>query len=557
MGGVRKCTTFRLTVIGWILVVAGLIISMDSTSLGVFLSSTEFNAYFGASNPAEQGVLMGSNPMGGFCGCLLYGFLVSRCSRISTYRIGSLIWIIGSLIGVFATKVWMVGLSRLIKGSTVGLFQVLIASYVAEIFPKHLQGRMMALVQLSSTIAMLSVHYLCVIMVSTVKSHFSFRSVWAIEMLPAISLLALSVLLPESPQWLTLHGRYSQAEVIQNGIAHEYNKYSKDQPLPILHKWDLVSLYGENNSKAKYWRLFDKNSWRQTCMGGTLQLLVQCTGINVLLYYMVYICEMAGLEGQNKNIAASIPYFINVVLTLLPILYLDHVSRKYATVSGAIPVSLIMTAVGIVMALTGKSVPPINGNKSLTWVVNNTGGTWILSLCFAFVSVFALTLSCVPWMYTNEILPTRSKAKGLPFCMAVGWVMNFTLTLLGPIMLGYLKWGTFLILGGSTLFLGFIILLFFPDTSKLSAQQINDMFKQDSGTDVASDPATLEKFTNDNWEFKESPVMNNNNSSNTGPIQSDENPSANHDNIRVHKTNLEPIVLEVKEVYSDSESDRP
>ena len=50
----------------------------------------------------------------------------------------------------------------------------------------------------------------------------------------------------------------------------------------------------------------------------------QYTGTNAMVYYIVYIFEMAGLTGNNTLVSASIQYVINVITTIPALLFMDR-----------------------------------------------------------------------------------------------------------------------------------------------------------------------------------------------------------------------------------------
>ncbi|EDO18848.1 hypothetical protein Kpol_1023p17 [Vanderwaltozyma polyspora DSM 70294] len=467
--------TYQLTSINLIISIATFTTGMDITSLIVFLDKPQFLNYFGVPNALEQGLLVGSNPMGALLGCILYAILVARMGRVTMFRFGTLLWIVGSIIGITSVALWMVVLSRLIKGLTVGMFSILVVAYASEVFPKRGKGKAMAFTHLTHTASIVVIYYASV-WSTVLKSHYSFKLVWGVEIIPSLIFLIFSIWLPESPQWLTVHGNYSKAEAVQNKIAETYKPNNKSLVIPKLNKIDLATLYGDGINNFRYIDLFRRNCWRQTLMGFSLQMLVQVSGVNFLMFYIIYICDMLGLEGKAKTFSASVPYFINMILSSLPITYLDKVGRRDITAAGSFPLCLIMIAIGIFMAIDGHEVEPEVQNLGVNWVVNAHGGPIILGLCFLFISIFALTLSCGPWIYTNELLPTRAKPKGFALCMLTGWTVNFILTLLGPLMILHLKWATFVLFGAMTFVISVFVVALFPETKDLDNDVIDNLY---------------------------------------------------------------------------------
>lgn len=471
--------TYDAAKITGIMVLFGFIMGMDIPSLSMFLGKDHFNLYFNNPGPIMQGLATGASPMGGLFGCLLYNSVSRQLGRVTLFRASSLLWVQGSIVGLLSYRLWMVVFSRWIKGIAIGLCSIVVAAYITEVIPKHRKGRTMALVQFSFSLAMLSVYYMC-IGVDFLGSPLAFRVAWGLEMVPALATLVFTMWLPETPEWLILTGNYVKAEATQNGLAKHFNDRSTTHKMTLYNKLEMACLYEVKSEGIGYKDLLSNGYWRQVLMGSTLQLLVQFSGISILMYYTIFICDMVGLRGTVRAVTASMPYIINVPLGLLPVFIMDHVKRKDLTLAGAFPLGLIMMALGVIMATNGRDVAPINGNETIVWSLNERAGPFVLGLSFLFVAVFAVTLSITPWVYTNEILPAKAKHKGLAACMLVGWAANFLLTLLGPLMLSSIKWGTFILLGSTTLIIALCILFLFPDTKELSTRLVEDHYEKKS-----------------------------------------------------------------------------
>lgn len=458
-----------------ILAVAGTILGMDISSISIFLTSDFFKSYFNNPGPAAQGIMTGANPVGGLVGCVLFGVLTERTGRVSTFRILSLIWILGSIFSALVLNVWMITVGRLVRGMAVGSFSVLLPVYIGEVIPAHKKGTATAVVQLSITSAILVTFFVCFLL-SFLGDQASFRIAWGLEMIPALLVLLLSFSLIESPKWLVSHGEYDKAREILQHFKPPGMPGEKVTNNVRVSKIDILELYG-TAQKTRYSDLFSRSLWKHTIAGITIQVLVQTCGINTLMFYIVYICEMIGLRGKNKLVAALIPCLINVVFTFVPILTLDHLRRKVVIVSGGFTLAAIMILIGGTMGVFGHAVATVNGNSTVTWKVEGASGFLVMALCFLFVAIFASTLSCCAWLYTSEIFPLRAKPKGMAFCMAISWFLNATLTFTTPLLLSKIRWVLFVLLGCITCALTVLIGVCFPETLGLTEQQVCNLFK--------------------------------------------------------------------------------
>lgn len=482
--------TYNVSRIIGIIALGGFVLGMDVSSMSIFIGSEHFNQYFNFPGPFMQGLMTGANPVGGLIGCILFGIVSERVSRVGDFQLFSSLWIMGSIVSALVLNAWMVVAGRLIRGISVGAFSVLLPLYIGEVITSDRKGAATSIVQLSLTAAILVMFYVCFFL-NFLNNDLSFRLAWGIEIVPALALLLSSYVLPESPKWLVARGEYAKAQEI---LGHLSASSHGDTGNDSFSKIELLEKYG-SLKKISYLTLFSKNLRVHTLIGMTIQIMVQTCGINVLMFYVVYICEMIGFEGNLKMMSASVPYIINVVFTLIPIHTLDKLRRKEVLVYGAFFLSITMTLIGTVMGAYGHEVPPMNGNKAIVWEIKGKPGLVVLGLCFLFVAVFASTLSCCAWLYTNEILPARAKSKGMSLCMATSWCLNSVLAFLTPTLLSRIKWATFILLGGVTFVIVSLVSYAFPETYGLSETEVENLFLADMG--LKSDNTDEEK--SENW----------------------------------------------------------
>lgn len=55
-----------------------------------------------------------------------------------------------------------------------------------------------------------------------------------------------------------------------------------------------------------------------------------------MMYYITYVCAMAGLKGNNLLVSSSIQYVINVAMTVPALLYVDRWGRRPTLLAGAL-----------------------------------------------------------------------------------------------------------------------------------------------------------------------------------------------------------------------------
>nr|QFR37113.1 MFS transporter [Cyberlindnera americana] len=495
---------YNNTLILCTIALGGLMLGLETTSMAVFLSSDIFMDYFDYPGPLLQGVISGSSPASAFFGCWLAGYISDLHGRIPCIKTASFLWCVGSFISVFTWELISLIVGRAIKGLSLGCFSAVLSVYLLEVMPIEKRGLSSSVIQWCLTWGILLMFYLSFLCDYSLQDDWSFRAAWSVESLPGVLLFIFSFFLPESPKWLAYRGRMDESRLIfqklnssvaplqeshSPQITEDQNSISQGalttrQQLDAVE--NIIDRFEAESQACSYLDLF-RSALRYHLFAGILtQAAVQLSGIGILMYYMVFICEMIGMQGDTKIMAASLQYVINIIFTIPLIFLINKMRRKDILVYGTSCLGLCICAIGSVMGYFGHQVPPIGGNESVVWEVSGTAGSWTLALCFLFVAIFASTLSCVSWLYTNEIFPLRAKAKGSAICMSVSWILSFILTFLAPLSLSSIKWGTFIVFGGCGLISSLFMGVWFPETFGKDDYDIENIFGSTLSKDIES-----------------------------------------------------------------------
>lgn len=130
------------------------------------------------------------------------------------------------------------------------------------------------------------------------------------------------------------------------------------------------------------------------CPGIILWLTVRrFTGINAMVYYIVYIFQMAGLTENTTLTAASIQYILMVAMTIPSLLWADKWPRRQTMMVGSFSLTVFLFTESALMAVYGHAVPEgVNGVKTVSWVVDGAVPSRAIIACsYLFVVFFAPT----------------------------------------------------------------------------------------------------------------------------------------------------------------------
>ena len=221
----------------------------------------------------------------------------------------------------------MLVVGRVISGIAVGLASTTVPLYQAEVSAPHIRGRIVAVQQWSITWGIL-IQYFVEFGCSYIDGTASFRIPWALQMIPAIVLSIGMLFFPESPRWLIDHGREEEALEILSDLHGGGNK--DDELVQLEYEEIKQQVYFEKTEGAKsYFDLLKPGVFRRVGLGTSLQMWSQLTGMNIMMYYIIYVFQGAGLTGRRGNlIADSVQYVLNVALTVPAIIYIDKWGRR-------------------------------------------------------------------------------------------------------------------------------------------------------------------------------------------------------------------------------------
>lgn len=141
-------------------------------------------------------------------------------------------------------------------------------------------------------------------LVQFISGPSSFRAAWGMQFIPSAFLAFLLPFLPKSPRWLAKVGREKEAIQVLARIQANGNE---SDPLVIAEYEEIITTLEAERAAGQGWRKFISNGmWKRTMAGMSVQAWQQLAGANVMVYYLNYIAEMAGLKGNVAMITSGI-----------------------------------------------------------------------------------------------------------------------------------------------------------------------------------------------------------------------------------------------------------
>ncbi|KAF8805033.1 general substrate transporter [Phlegmacium glaucopus] len=463
-------------VVGSFACIGGGLFGLDISSMSGVLNNESYLKQFNFPNPSAQGAIVAAMPAGSLIGALAATQLADRIGRKRTVIIAGFIWVIGSILQCASVNRGMLVVGRIISGISVGLASAVVPIYQSEITAPAIRGRMVSLQQWSITWGIL-IQYFIQFGCSYINGVASFRIPWGLQMIPAIILSLGMTVFPESPRFLFDHGYEDEALQV---LADLHGEGDKSNDLVVLEFEEIKQqVYFERNEGAKsYADLLKPGNPRRVMLGMCLQMWSQLCGMNIMMYYIVYVFEGAGLTGRRSNlIADSVQYVLNVAFTVPAIIYIDKWGRRPMLLVGTLLMGFWMFLVGGIQARFGEWS---NASGSNVWVIaDNQAATKAVIVCsYLFVCSFAITMGPVSWTYPAELYSLKVRGKAVSLATASNWAFNTALAFAVPPGLNTIAWKTYFIFGTFN-FAAFLQVFFmFPETVGRSLEEVEEIFNQ-------------------------------------------------------------------------------
>ncbi|PSR81545.1 general substrate transporter [Coniella lustricola] len=469
-------TIWNIYVLAGFGTIGGALFGFDVSSMSAWVGSAQYLDYFNSPGSLQQGGITASMSAGSFLGSIIAGWLCDRLGRRGILKVASVIWIVGAVLQCSAQNVAHLCVGRVVSGLAIGITSSQVLVYLAELAPASTRGRIVGIQQWAidwGILIMYLISYGCSV---SVAGPAAFRIAWGVQGIPGLVLGGAMFFFPESPRWLASHDRWDECLHV---LAHLHGHGNREDPTVLLELEEVkeaVRIEAESKDLG-YAGLLGPKLWYRTMCGVSVQVWQQLLGGNVMLYYIVYIFEMAGERGNAGLTSAIIQYVIFLVTTGFILPFVDRCGRRPLLIYGAVACCLLHFISGALMASYGRSVDAVDGNAILRWELTNAqAAKAIIAMCYIFVGIYGLTWAPVAWIYAAEVFPLRYRAKGVGIAASGNWIFNLALALFVPSAFTNIQWQTYMIFGTFCAVMAAWVFLLYPETAGKSLEEIDFVF---------------------------------------------------------------------------------
>jgi sugar porter (SP) family MFS transporter len=412
---------------------ARVVLISAAAALGGFLFGFDTAVINGAVDAVRGGFALDAAQIGFAVSCALLGsalgawyagMLANRFGRVRTMQVAAVLLVASALGSGLVTGVWDLVLWRLVGGIGVGVASVIAPTYIAEVSPAHIRGRLGSMQQLAIVLgifaALLSDAWLAGVAGGAAEPLWfglaAWRWMFLVATLPALVYGTLVLGVPESPRHLVAKGRIDEARVVLRKVLNMHSETALDNKLRDIED----SLRSEHRPRLRDLCGKTAGLLPVVWIGILLSVFQQFVGINVIFYYSSTLWHSVGFSEADSFTITVVTSIVNVLVTLVAIALVDKIGRKPLLVIGS-------AGMAITLGLMAWCFSQATGSGA---TLSLPGATGIVALVAAnaYVVFFGVSWGPVVWVLLGEMFPNRIRATALAVAAAAQWLANFAIT---------------------------------------------------------------------------------------------------------------------------------
>jgi MFS transporter, SP family, arabinose:H+ symporter len=451
---------------------------------------------------------------------LVSGPISDRLGRRTVLKYAAILFSLSAVGSALAPNFTFLVIARMLGGIGVGASLIIAPVFIAEISPPERRGQLVSFNQLNIVLGIsvaFFTNYLIVRLGSSEAdwvetlgiAEYNWRWMLGLETVPAVFYFVALFFVPRSPRWLMMKGEMEEAMVVLRRANGENMAEVEFRNI----KESMES--GSDKKKVPLKELFKPALRLVLIIGLGVAVLQQITGINSVFFYAPMIFEQSGIGTDAAFSQAILVGLTNLVFTVVAILFIDRLGRKFLLGIGLAGIAIFMfvLAAGFnaaTFSLSGEVIETLSEgiekeklyqiegevydsdvqfkdklneilgpstvktyeSEILAGAIDNN--PWLILIgILGFVASFAVSIGPVMWVLFSELFPNWIRGLAISFVGFINSLVSFSVQLIFPWELATLGTaGTFLIYGifGA---LGLVfVLIMVPETKGKSLEEL-------------------------------------------------------------------------------------
>lgn len=420
--------TRLIILISCVATIGGFLFGFDS---GVINGTVDGLKQTFQSSSAGTGFEVASMLLGCAFGAFFAGRLADRWGRRTVLIVSAVLFLASAVGAGMANTSLAFIVARVLGGFAVGAASVMSPAYIAEVASARYRGRLATVQQIAIIsglfCAFLSNYLLAKAAGASTQAlwlgHEAWRWMFWMQTIPSALFLLLLLFIPESPRYLMVKGRQSDALKVLTRLYGTQQASTKlaeiDASLSKDHRPRLSDLISRSTGRIR------PIVW----IGIGLATFQQLVGINVVFYYGAVLWQAVGFSENDALLINVLSGALSIGACLVALLLIDKVGRKPLLWIGSAGMAVTLAAVTVAFAT---ATVDADGKLALS----DAMGVLALVAANLYVVFFNGSWGPVMWVMLGEMFPNQIRGSGLAVAGAAQWTSNFAITVTFPILLG-------------------------------------------------------------------------------------------------------------------------
>ncbi|KAF8469802.1 general substrate transporter [Russula ochroleuca] len=429
---------------------------------------------------------------GAFFGALSSAPVSAWIGRRKTLLAYTVIFAVGAVLQTIANGEGHRGLGyiysgRIISGFGIGAISAVAPAYVSECSPTQVRGRITGMFQIMVAIGVMISYFINFgIGLHVHNSSRIWRIPFAFQFVPTGIMVLGLLTVPESPRWLASKGRSKEALI---NLAYLRRRLPSSQD--VLHELaEIEAALAEERDAARLGlrdAFFGRGNFPRFFIAFFIFFLQQWCGQNSVSYYAPQIFTSIGYTGAtNSLLAAGIYGVVKVIATTIFIFFFLNVwGRKPLLFISAMGMGTLFFIIGALLkiyppASTPQPNPPASGKA-------------MAAMLYIYVCFYSMGWGPLPWVYTSDIFPTRTRHYGMAVASSSQWLWNYVVAKVTPTIHTRLGYKMFLMFACLNVGAMAPFSLMIPETKGRSLEEMDIVFGAVSADNRAANIARHEQ----------------------------------------------------------------
>ncbi|KAL5628446.1 hypothetical protein BROUX41_003194 [Berkeleyomyces rouxiae] len=331
-----------------------------------------------------------------------------RLGRRYACVVGALVLSLGAAVeacssGLYSYLMMIVG--RLLCGIGAAVIMTTVPVFQSEIATTDVRGRLVTLNQvgfIAGVAGGYGVGYTMSLWRTTWGLYLGWRIAVMVQYLPVFMFSVTLPFISESPRWMVTKNDVDGARDTLTWLRHETHTTEQiEEELDdirqntIEYQSSLVSLALAPELRPRLWR------------AGLLQFLSQVCGMAAIKHYLPPLVNALGIDMELALTSHTIEETFRVGLTVAGMFIVDRYGRRICLIAGSVIMAVSVLMVGLCVSISReRGGAPLD----ILWI------TFIL----AYAVGYCIGIGPVSWIYTAEIFPNATRARGVNLAAAAG-----------------------------------------------------------------------------------------------------------------------------------------